>query len=513
MDTPGVPEMEGRSYQNWMVAQPVKLGGCGLRSMADTRFPAFMGGVEMSIPYLVEGEHGGKPICPQLEDVVGSMVGPQRWTEFLAAGSRTAQEFRTAWDSLATEARNIWGYLGEEPTGPLAATVEEAGGSSIDGSTRTKVVQQREGLRHQLLTKALVAHTNREARPVTAFPNIADDKCAGRWLLATPGPSLGMSTPVFREALSSHLCLPSPAIRDGRWEGKQIGKRGEVVDKFGDAVMNCNQVCGDTWRRRHDSNKQHVVHEAIVSGVQVDCEVYGLFSDLLPAVLEEEGGELQWGRSRQGIVPDFKLFLNTPEGPVSCLAELKMISAGKTWYPRGEEGGKGTDRRAAVLTGEYEAKLRKYDVRYHGCAPRQRGQPEPPPGPLVSRLRNYGRLRRLVAGPWGDLSADFHELLREFAVSRVASKARARGWEGGDGELGKAMGDVRRATSVTVVRAQALCLLERLTYLSPGARGAVERRRLAERLQERRTRESQAYTLSHLNRGLNWVGRTFVPHG
>ena len=72
---------------------------------------------------------------------------------------------------------------------------------------------------------------------------------------------------------------------------------------------------------------------------------------------------------------------------------------------------------------------------------------------------------------------------------------------------------MRRATSVTVVRAQALCLLERLTYLSLGARGAVERRRLAERLQERRTRESQAYILSHLNRGLNRVGRTFVPHG
>ena len=41
----------------------------------------------------------------------------------------------------------------------------------------------------------------------------------------------------------------------------------------------------------------------MLSGVFVDCEVYGQFSDLLPASLMEEGGELQWGRARQGKVP------------------------------------------------------------------------------------------------------------------------------------------------------------------------------------------------------------------
>ena len=42
--------------------------------------------------------------------------------------------------------------------------------------------------------------------------------------------------------------------------------------------------------------------------------------------------------------------------------------------------------------------------------------------------------------------------------------------------LGKVMGEVRRAFSVTVVRAQALCLLERLAHLGPGARAAAQRR-------------------------------------
>ena len=42
--------------------------------------------------------------------------------------------------------------------------------------------------------------------------------------------------------------------------------------------------------------------------------------------------------------------------------------------------------------------------------------------------------------------------------------------------LGQAMGEVRRATSVTVVRLQAICLMERLAHLGPGARAAGERR-------------------------------------
>ena len=69
----------------------------------------------------------------------------------------------------------------------------------------------------------------------------------------------------------------------------------------------------------------------------------------------------------------------------------------------------------------------------------------------------------LVAGPWGDLSEDLHRLLRVFAEARVANRARAEGWGGAEAsDLGQAMGEVRRATSVTVVRLQALCLLERL---------------------------------------------------
>ena len=93
------------------------------------------------------------------------------------------------------------------------------------------------------------------------------------------------------------------------------------------------------------------------SNIPVDCEVYDLFGDLMPAALEEEGRELQWARARQGKVTDFNFLLNTLEGPVPRLAELKVIGAGKTLFPRGEKG-LGVVRRAGKLTEEYESVLR-----------------------------------------------------------------------------------------------------------------------------------------------------------
>ena len=164
----------------------------------------------------------------------------------------------------------------------------------------------------------------------------------------SPYPSTGLSTPVFSECMAVHLCLGSPALLASGWVGKTVGRKGASIDTFGDAVMNCDDLPGDTWRHRHDTIKTALVSECLAAKLPHDCEVYGLFSDLLPAAVEHGGGDLEWGRSRQGLIPDFRLRLPTPEGTNDSLAELKVISAGVTWYPRGVDG-RGTDRRAGRL--------------------------------------------------------------------------------------------------------------------------------------------------------------------
>ena len=267
LDLLAVPSLHGRSYQHLMVAQPVKLGGTGLRSLEETRYPAFLGGLEQALPHMVAGEHCETPLVPGLRAAVGSMAGPERWADLLAAGSRTATEFWDIWGSLAGEAQAIWGYLGEEPSGTLGAPLVGVGGSNVDGSTRSKAVQQLEGIRHQLLVKALAAHPDRDARPVAAHQNISDDKCAGAWLLAIPSRDNCLSTPVFREALSAHLCLPSPALREGGWVGRPVGTSGQVVDRFGDTILCCSEIPGDSWRHRHDTVKMAIYLEATLDKV------------------------------------------------------------------------------------------------------------------------------------------------------------------------------------------------------------------------------------------------------
>ena len=87
---------------------------------------------------------------------------------------------------------------------------------------------------------------------------------------------------------------------------------------------------------------------------------------------------------------------------------------------------------------------------------------------------------------------------------------KSQGWEAGPGQLGKVMGDIRRAFSVTIARANAMCLLERLSQLGPGAGAAAKRRQVALRLEERRRQDRQAFDLAWQARGASRVGRAFI---
>ena len=112
-----------------------------------------------------------------------------------------------------------------------------------------------------------------------------------------------------------------------------------------------------------------------------------------------------------------------------------------------------------------------------------------------------------MAGPWGELSPHFHQLLKLFAESRVAAMSSSQGWE----VMGKVMGELSRVFCVAVVWAQALFLFDRLAHLRPGARAADKRRAATLRQEEQRRRERQAFFLANQGRGLSRIGRAFVP--
>ena len=167
--------------------------------------------------------------------------------------------------------------------------------------------------------------------------------------------------------------------------------------------------------------------------------------------------------------------------------------------------GKGSDRRANGLPNLYKTKLKPLDTRFHGTLPGQSG-------PLVRRLESFGRVKGLVVGPWGECSKDMHSLIKVMGETKVAAQARDRGRPASDNELGVVMAQIRKYLSTAFVRAQGLCLINRLCFLGEGARAAAGRRDLAKRLEVSRKRDLMAHYQAHIRgQGLARVGQIFVP--
>ena len=125
LDIP-VRGLQGQSFQSWLVRLPVRERGMGLRSLLDTIPAAFVGSVEMSLPFFT-GEEG---VCKVLEPLLGDIQSEnpgRRWEQLINSGCRTGREFSECWDMLQGEARDCCAYLGEELEGELAVSVAAAG--------------------------------------------------------------------------------------------------------------------------------------------------------------------------------------------------------------------------------------------------------------------------------------------------------------------------------------------------------------------------------------------------
>ena len=330
------------------------------------------------------------------------------------------------------------------------------------------------------LTKALEMHPNQLARPVKIWPQM--DKLSTSWLLSLPGPHNGLSATIFSEAVCLNLGLPSPACCEK--VGQRLGR--VTVDYYGDKVMSA-QLPGDTWRIRHDTVKIELNRLMMWSSMPSTCEVFGLFSHLIP---QEGLNRLERGRERQGMVPDFLIELPSQTGgKTKRLAELKVLNCCPTRYTTGHRA-KAVDRRANLLQGEYRKKARDADSI---CGERNNGEV----GPVERKLLQFGDLVGLVVGAFGEVSEDLHYLIQKLAECKVGSMGLRRGRQATEEELGIVVGQIRRSLSTTCVRAQAQCLISRLSCVGNGFAQAFKRRKQAAFEEERMKRERQA----------QWIGR------
>ena len=437
--------------------------------------------------------------------------GGRSWYSLVHSGSRTGTEFASSWGHLQSEALHCADYLGTELEGVLAFNVNDVGEGQTNGSIRAKVTEHKESTRAKVLSRALEQHPDQRARPVWVYPQF--DKMSGAWILALPSFTTYLSGPVFKETMAWHLCLPSPSCRD--LVGTPVGTEGATVDIWGEQVM-CAKLPFDSWRVRHDTCKLAIVDAAIKSRVECEAEVFGLFRDLLPSEALQNNQQFASVRQRSGLVPDLRLHMPSKPANVGgtgssrqpeviatdVLAELKVINAGVTRYPRGNRA-KATDRRARALPGEYRSKLAALDRQFHHT---EQGQV----GPLQHRLETrWPELRSLVIGQFGEVSLALHSLIEDLARARANYLSRTLGRPASDSELGSITAQLRRLLSTCFVRTQATCLLTRLGHLGPEARSAAQRRTQRMRQEETLRKEMKAYHQAYI-RGRRGKGKIVV---
>ena len=231
-----------------------------------------------------------------------------------------------------------------------------------------------------------------------------------------------------------------------------------------------------------------------MAGWKCQAEVYNLFADLVPqgetveVQLSALVGESHRTRARHVLVPDLRLrgevHVGTEGGlagnsSVDWLAEVKTIRCCQTRYNLKQRNSKAVDRRAAMVPKEYTKKARDVD---RGVL----GAPDGVPGPVQARLEEYGEVKALVFGAFGEASQEVHSLVDQLASSRANGRIGVtdKEWQA---EKSLAISTIRQRLGVTVVRAQADLLSQRMQWVGEGAKVA-----LAERKQEaRRQREEE----------------------
>ena len=85
--------------------------------------------------------------------------------------------------------------------------------------------------------------------------------------------------------------------------------------------MSVSNIPGDLFRKRHDIVKTVLNSFCITSGVRAECEVFGIFRDIIPVqALDEEEG-LERGRGRQGQAVESELRADT----LCCSQEVVIM--------------------------------------------------------------------------------------------------------------------------------------------------------------------------------------------
>ena len=115
-------------------------------------------------------------------------------------------------------------------------------------------------------------------------------------------------------------------------------------------------------------------------------------------------------------------------------------------------------------------------------------------GPLEQRLDEFGEIKGLCFGAFGEASQDVHDLIETMAESRLNFQVLAEGRPEGGSDQEKALivGQIRRRLSLAAIKAQVECLLGRIHQAGVGNKQLAKKRERALIQDEKMRRERNA---------------------
>ena len=207
----------------------------------------------------------------------------------------------------------------------------------ISACILTREVEQ---VRFRILEEAIRLLSRLDFRRL-AFASV--DSTAGMWCYCIPIANFRPTEAETLEIAAAYFGMPSPvaASMEGHTIWSKNGSARGVCGKYGQQLVSL-QLVGDGWNAAHGFFKHALCQILRDLKVEFDCEVFGLFSALIPQGPRRASLDADTRRAaetRQGMVPNFKIVAGFVahrlgiQAASSFLAELKFIPLGRTRYP------------------------------------------------------------------------------------------------------------------------------------------------------------------------------------
>ena len=406
--------------------QPIRLGGLGIRSVEDVARPAYVGVMNMTLPFFLDWQGGDGAVVPgfyntpMMSEVLGDGsfdVGgeDQRLAVFLQSGLPMAADVEEAWQVLQ-------GEVGLDDHGPLSAPVAGMGGGEYAEKLQRSVTKQREETRAVEIEAVALQLPPGDERKVS-FCNWSPT--AGSLFGSCPTPDTASPPELYCLAFSAFFGVEVPALRP--LVGRRIGKgaRAKVVDRCGFNLALDGGVCKSAWKRGHDALLLTVVEDLRRMGLRARTEARDVFASAIPPEAAE-AMDRDPEANVAGLVPDGVVEGFSADSGLAVvgpqLVELKTIheSTSAGWWSVSGAPGRplrpAVEVRAAAVHGEYQRRATKADQRYCGT---QQGDT----GPIRKRLDELPKVMPLVFGSLGQVSESVTRLAKAAALEGARRRA------------------------------------------------------------------------------------------